>query len=751
MQKKILAVLLASMFVGDAWAEDKIVNISAQDMPSALHSLASQTGIQLLFTADEIKNLKTNSVVGSMSAEAALNRLLEGTNYTYRATGNGTYVLQRMGAVVMLDEVIVSATRTANNLSKVPASVSLVTQDDFSGQQAATVGDVMKKLPNVDFGGGPRADGQIPTIRGYQGNGITLLVDGARRNANYGLTTPLFIDPFFLARAEVVRGASSSLYGSGGNGGAMVFTTLAAKDLLRDGASFGGDVRAGYSSGDLSHRYNARVYGAHGAVDALLAVGYQDFNDIRQGSGALLQLNSGHGDSALLKAGLQATDTLRFELSHQTFFKQTLEPNNPQLVTATQTQLTRNHQDETILKASMLDGQGGKALDARVYRTKTTNQRDRNGVLPYWNSVIETTGASAQNTTRVDTSGMGEHRLTYGFDTYEDKLNTIQGVAANPVNPDGKASVSGIFLQDEIAAGGAWRITPSIRYDSFSTVPANVTLASTNNSHVSPKVALAWQSSPGFSLYGSYGQAYRAPSIWEMYASTQTAGIFPTTNFNNFSSNPNLRPETVTTLEIGTHVERQQLFAADDNLRVRATAFQAKAKDMITSATIGSFIRTGFLSPGTRGFIFQSQNVSKATRNGVEIEGNYRLGAWLVNANYSRLRVTDDVTGSNLFAPPDKLATQLRYTFPSTDMFLTWGVTAVAAQDYDATVARRRSGYTVHDLYATWQLPNQSFRVDFGIGNLLDKRYLSYQQSQAAALGAYEMGRNYKLSFTGSF
>ncbi len=52
-----------------------------------------------------------------------------------------------------------------------------MTKDDFEEQQANNVADVMRKLPNVDFGGGPRTNGQIPTIRGYQGNSITLLVD----------------------------------------------------------------------------------------------------------------------------------------------------------------------------------------------------------------------------------------------------------------------------------------------------------------------------------------------------------------------------------------------------------------------------------------------------------------------------------------------------------------------------------------------------------------------------------------------
>ncbi|MBY0579122.1 MAG: TonB-dependent hemoglobin/transferrin/lactoferrin family receptor [Burkholderiales bacterium] len=661
------------------------------------------------------------------------------------------------GGMPTLDPIVISATRTEARLSKIPASVSVATKHDFEEQQAGTVADVMKKLPNVDFGGGPRTNGQIPTIRGYQGPSITLLVDGARRNANFGLTSPLFLDPYFLGRAEVVRGPSSSLYGSGGNGGAMVFTTLNAKDLLKAGQNMGADVKAGYSSGDTSHHYNARIYGESGRIDALLAVGVQDFNDIRQAGGTTLQLNSGHGNSALVKLGLQASDQLRFELSQQNYQKQSLQPNNPQIVTAGQTQLNHINQDETVLKVSTVDENGEKELDARIYRSALRNKNDPNialaATLVNTSNRIETTGASIQNTTRITSDGLGMHRMTYGLDTYQDKLNSITGSIPNTIIPDGKAKVSGAFLQDEIAVG-ALRITPSARYDQFTASATYVASPAASFSHVSPKLAMVWQTTDQLSLFGSYGQAYRAPTVTEMYTNSLVAGVAATTNFFNFSPNPNLKPETDTTLEIGANFAKGQLFSAEDNLKVRATLFQSKAKDMInTGVVVGTFNRTGFgrILLGPTGTIFQAQNVSSATRNGVELEGGYTLNVWKINANYSRLRVKDDTTGNSLFAPPDKLAAQLHYAIPAADMSVLWGVTAVAAQDYDSTLLRRRSGYTVHDLYMSWEPRGRIFRIDFGIGNLFDKRYMVYQSGNALTANTYEMGRNYKLTLSGSF
>lgn len=756
--KPITALLMFAVMSGIS-INAQAVEVAAGDLETALSGLARDTGIQILFDANALKGAKTAGVHNAATAEEALKQVLQGSGYSFKATGNNAFVIRPQHDVkdVMMDPIVVSATRTEERLSQVAASVSVVMKDDFEAQQSNTVADVMKKLPNVDFGGGPRTDGQIPTIRGYQGPSITLLVDGARRNASAGLSTPLYLDPYFLARAEVVRGSSSSLYGSGGTGGAMVFTTLAAKDLLTAGKNFGGDVKAGYSSGDRSHHYNARIFGKNesGQFDALLAVGVQDFSDIRQAGGTTLNLNSGHGNSALVKLGLQANDKLRFELSQQNYQKQSLQPNNPQIVTAGQTQLNHINQSESVLKASTVDENGEKGLDARIYRSALTNQNDPNAALTQVNNStkIDTTGLSVQNTTRISSDSLGSHRMTYGLDTYQDKLNSIRGATPNTIIPDGTAKVSGVFLQDEITVG-ALRITPSARYDKFTASAAYVNSPAASFSHVSPKLAVVWQSSDQLSLYGSYGQAYRAPTVTEMYTNSLVAGVAPTANFFNFSPNPNLRPETDTTLEIGANFAKGQLFSAEDNLKVRATVFQSKAKDMInTSVVVGTFNRTGFgrILLGPVGTIFQAQNVSSATRNGVELEGGYNVRAWKINANYSRLRVKDDTTGNSLFAPPDKLAAQVRYAVPATDMLVTWGSTAVARQDYDSTLLRRRSGYTVHDLYMSWEPANQKIKLDFGIGNLFDKKYLSYQTGNTLAATAYEIGRSYKATLSGSF
>lgn len=750
-----LAALLAAMFAGPALAQQAI-RIEAQDLPSALRSLAAQTGIQLLFDADAFKGARTSGLAGTLTAEEALRRLLEGTGYGFKATVPGTYVVRGLpkadasrADTVLAEVVVTAATRTPQPLARVPASVSVVSQEDFAARQAETVGDVMKKLPNVDFGGGPRADGQIPTIRGDQFNNIILLVDGARRSsARVGdLYTPLFIDPYFLSRAEVVRGPATT-YGSGGMGGAMVFTTVSAPDLLEDGRKLGGDAKAGYVSGNNAQRYNARLYGRNGAFDWLIGGGYRDFSEIKQPGGNKLEPNHGHDSSGLIKAGIRANDRLRLELSHKDFDKHVWETNNPQLDYG-QVQWVNIHQRESILSASFLNEQGEKTGDVRLYKTTTENQRDANTTYqmpggtvlpyPYSRSLMETTGLSAQDTNSL---AAGQHRLTYGFDIYQDELTTRAGTTAapttpvsNPVNPDGKQQIKGLFVQDEIGIAN-WRIIPSVRHDAYESTSSSQ--SANNASHVSPKLAVAWDGMPGLSLYGSYGQAFRAPTLWEMYQNNPNPG------FRRFAPNPDLKPQTDTTLELGAHFTKRQLAGGDDRLKLNAAIFQAKAENLIQSVTIAG-------TPGAVNSMLQYQNVANATKNGIELSGEYRNGPWRVNVGASHIRIKDDATGDKLFSPPDKLTSQVGYVWPATDLVVSWGMTAVAAQDYDSTVLRRRAGYTAHDLFLTWYSPKQTYRVDVGITNVFDRQYLSYQQSLAAAQTAYEMGRSFNLSVSASF
>ena len=795
-----LAGLLATGWASPATAQtaaaSRQYDIPAGPLDQALTRFAQQAGVAISVDAGQLKGLQSNGLRGNYGIDDGFATVLRGSGYAIGKTNAG-YVLTKVagpevGSVkavpakrsviqsdTVLTEIMVTATtRTANPLSKVPASVSVVTQEDFEQQQAATVSAALKKLPNVEFGGGPRVSGEIPAIRGVFGPSITLLVNGARQNdsTSPGLKSPLFIDPYFLRQAEIVRGPASSLYGSGGNGGVMSFTTLSARDLLAPGQAIGGGVKAAYNDADKSSRLNARLYGGNDMADGLVALGSHDWNKIRQGGGGYLDPNDGEAATGLVKLGIQPFADGRIELSHQFYKSDNLQVNNGQAtdyrtanlpIDKPAVQMTHVDQTNTILKGMLGKVDGAPALMATLYKTTLQYESDRSpnpaitNVL-YSNTKTDTDGASLQGTHIFDGTGWGRHRLTAGIDYFKDKQTAVSATTTNPSAPssvtrNGERDVSGVFIQDEITLGGGWSLTPSLRSDRYEASVADGSLADNSESRVSPKLSVAWQDGGGLMLYGNLGEAFRAPTIVELYQNLPCNAFV----LNCFRPNDALKPEIDRTVELGANYARKSAFTEGDSLKGRAAWFDSRVTDLIYNTNLGGKTFTGITAGQQATFAancantglncnYQFQNVSDARRNGLEIEGAYSLGKWQFNAAYSRVRVENRDNGDKLFASPDKISLQVRRQLPAQDMTVFWNTTGVAAQDYDSTVLRRRPGHATHDVFASWMPSGQKFKLDVGITNLFDKRYSAYQSSNAYAY-TYQEGRSLKLALSTDF
>jgi hemoglobin/transferrin/lactoferrin receptor protein len=760
-----------------AAAEALQLQLAAQPLNRALAEFSSVSGIKTLYAADLLADRQAPAISGQLTPQQALDRLLAGSGLRYRFVATDAIRIEASptgaDAPAQLSEMVVTATRTANPIDRVAASVSVVDRARIDETQATDIAQVLNKLPSVEFGGGPRSNGEVPSIRGVFGASITLLVDGARQNdtTSPGMKTPLYLDPFNLRQVEVLRGSGSSLYGSGGIGGVMNFTTLSARDLLTDGRRQGADVRFGYNDGDNSTHSNARVYAANGMLDALLSVGYHDWNKIRQGGGSYLAPNDGNASSGLLKIGIQPAIDRRLELSHQAYQSGNLQVNNPQAteyktanfpITMPAVQKAHIDQANTVLKGTFGDLAGTPAWSASVYQSSLKIANDSSPVptitnVLYSDTKTVTTGANLQHTTEIADSSWGSHRITGGLDHFHDKQSAVAATAANPsaastVIRDGTRDVTGLYLQDEIALASTWNLTPSVRGDRYEAKLGDGTLPSNSSGRVSPKLALSWHDA-GWMAYGSWGEAFRAPTVNELYQNFTSMGL------SNFLPNAGLLPEVDRTLEIGASFRKRALLTANDAFNWRAAVFHSRVTNLIYSANLGGMTPTGSTPAQQATYAancastglnckWQYQNIPDATRRGAELEGSYQLGDWQYDLAYSRVRVRDLSNDANIFSPPDKLSLSIRHHL-ARNVDLSWTTTGVAAQDYDSTVLRRRSGYATHDLFVSWQADSK-LRFDVGVTNLGDKRYAVYQSSNAYA-NTYQEGRSLKLAINASF
>ncbi|MEO0044632.1 MAG: hypothetical protein RL329_4081 [Bacteroidota bacterium] len=149
-----------------------------------------------------------------------------------------------------LGEVMVTANRKAENLQKVPMSISTLNAAELRRNNSLEFRDYAIRIPNLAFGtqggGGTFNDGRMS-------NQISIRsIGGAQATSFYLDETPLpeTIDPRILdiARVEVLRGPQGTLYGSGSMGGAVKVVTnrpdaskmegsvLLSSGVVRDGA-----------------------------------------------------------------------------------------------------------------------------------------------------------------------------------------------------------------------------------------------------------------------------------------------------------------------------------------------------------------------------------------------------------------------------------------------------------------------------------------------------------------------------------
>lgn len=236
-------------------AQQKSFTIRRQPLPEALTIFGRQAGIQVSTDAAAVRGLTSPGVSGTMTADAAIARLLSGTGLSWRFAGPSTIVVSQEGAQggtvsadgsVVLDTINVegqisgafgeenrfvaadasAATKIDAPINETPASISVVTRDQIETRDAQNMVDTLTYAPGVTYGAGTtdrRNDATKFSVRGFN---VPVIVDGNRVFSNLSPTNysaNLSLDPYLLERVEVLGGPASTLYGQASPGGAILF------------------------------------------------------------------------------------------------------------------------------------------------------------------------------------------------------------------------------------------------------------------------------------------------------------------------------------------------------------------------------------------------------------------------------------------------------------------------------------------------------------------------------------------------
>jgi hemoglobin/transferrin/lactoferrin receptor protein len=176
-----------------------------------------------------------------------------------------------------LTEVTVTATKAPRALIDVPATVGVIDVERIERELSSDIKDLVRYEPGVSVRNAQSRFGLTDfNIRGIEGNRVLLEVDNVRLPDAFAIgsfsnATRDGVDVDLLKRVEIVRGSSSSLYGSNAIGGVVAFTTRDPADLLRDNAAFGGQVKLGYGEEDDGYVGSTAIAARNAVWSGLLA------------------------------------------------------------------------------------------------------------------------------------------------------------------------------------------------------------------------------------------------------------------------------------------------------------------------------------------------------------------------------------------------------------------------------------------------------------------------------------------------
>ncbi|MBS0420029.1 MAG: TonB-dependent receptor [Proteobacteria bacterium] len=263
----------------------KSTNIPAQELVPALKTLARERGLHVVFLAEVVGTARTQGAVGDLTTTEALTRLLEGTSLGYSYLDDKTVTIVPVSsnsksdgqdpsdyvgsysqgnrilttriasaadvpvtnspvdsnsreegtAGVLLEEVVVTARKTAERLIDTPQSVTALTGADLQRLNALRFRDFANTVPALTFTSVGEGQTQI-TLRGVtSGADISPTVGVYVDDVPYGGSTvyssssvlALDLGLFDLQRIEILRGPQGTLYGASTMGGLIKYVTQA--------------------------------------------------------------------------------------------------------------------------------------------------------------------------------------------------------------------------------------------------------------------------------------------------------------------------------------------------------------------------------------------------------------------------------------------------------------------------------------------------------------------------------------------
>lgn len=450
--------------------------------------------------------------------------------------------------------LVTTANRREQLLLDVAEPTVLIDEAQIADTGARTAKDLLVEQTGaglqVQAGGG---QGHL-SLNGIPNSGVLVLIDGRRylgKDANGNLN----LEDLPLAgveRVEIVKGAGSALYGSDALGGVVNFITRRPDDR---GVTSLSDVSGG-SYGDWRINQTLGWRAGRGGLSATGGYRTYDGFDLSASNPQTIGQPESQWWSAGINGDLRVTDTVVARLAadysrrdiERYFFSGATQQSST--VYDSQRELTRYSFAPTVdYQATGRTSFGLAYTRGKYLRDETRIFVVGGRVAPQapwreWNDEVKLTMRHLWRAFGAD------HPLQGGFERRQERLERATLTVASP-----ERDINVLWVQQEVALGARVRATAGVRYDDYSDF----------GSEWSPKGSLVVALADQHRLRASAGHGFRPPYFGELYLNTPPA----------FVGNPNLKPETANTFNVGYSW-------AGPRAQLAADYFQARVRNGIT-------------------------------------------------------------------------------------------------------------------------------------------------------------------------
>ena len=639
-------------------------------------------------------------------------------------------------------EIVVSASRSAENVEQIAEQVLVRERDDLLATAAPTLDDALRQIPGFTLFRRSGSRTANPTSQGVSLRGVgasgasraVVLRDGIPLNDPFGGWVYWGrIPPENIQSVEVLSGAASHLYGSDALGGvinvvpqrpvasAFALTTFMGNETTPD-ASLQGSLQMGPWIAGL----NGEVFATNGYIAV----------EPSQRGLVDTPVASRHG-SAALRLDRLLSDRGRLFASGS-FYRESRNNGTPlQVNNAEMFEIIAggDYQTDAGLFSGRLFG-GGETLFqdfSAIAVDRSSESLTRHQHVP-----AQQLGGSVQWSRALGT----RQTLAIGFDGRQvrglsDELVFVSGINTAETGAGGRQRRSGIFVHDSIRLHPRWTLTGGARFDFWQNYNATSwrvpvgpgpntfsAFADRSENSFSPRLSVLFRANDHVAFTASGYRAYRAPTLNELYRAFRVGNVLT-------NANENLRAEHLAGGEGG-----MRFFVG--KARINTVFFWT----IITGAIAN---RTLSVTPAliTR----QRDNLGRTQSRGLDVNAEFPITSnWALNAGYefadaTVLRFAPDPTLEGLLIPQTprhSFTLQTRYS-QALGWTLALQARASGQQFEDDQNQLPLDGFATFDAFISRRL-NHNVELFAAGENLLNRRYM-IGRTPVATLGQPIVGR----------